>query len=153
MVVFVATEGLKMRALIVALLLAHGAAMGQTFACQYTAAGGLNWENGRWVTRGFRLGAPFFLKVERGSLTEDSVSKILLGSPETVTCRVIVDHPPFKERVRYACFNHFGSFIHFSPSDTRGSIAQTFGSVSSGLDTGSSTPDSLAISSFTCQQM
>jgi hypothetical protein len=42
------------------LLLAMGSSVAQTFACQYVAAGGLDWEGGSWRAQQFNVQEPFF---------------------------------------------------------------------------------------------
>jgi len=62
-----------------------GSSVAQTFACQYVAAGGLNWEGSYWRTREFRVEEPFFLTLtpDGKGLSVDTVEKQLLSTAPT----------------------------------------------------------------------
>jgi hypothetical protein len=127
-----------MRLLLAALLLVHGAAMGHTFACQYTASAGLNWENGRYMPISHPLPPPFFLKVQEDRLTADSVVKAL-GSffIDEIKC--------IQHRVTgFSCFDHHGGFMQFSPATGSGGVSHLLGAVTTGRP---------SVSLFTCQKM
>lgn len=129
-----------MRLLLAALLLVHGAAMGQTFACQYTASAGLKWENGQWAIKNFRMHPPFFLKIEADALILDSVAKAVRASQSRdIRC----------EKAHYqgtfSCFDQLGGFMLFDPKTASGGVAQLLGAVVKA--------DTPSVAPFTCQQM
>jgi hypothetical protein len=132
-----------MRLLITALLLVHGAAMGQTFACQYTEAAGLKWESGRWRSASFINPPPFFLKIEGDGLTADSVAKAISGLNDRIRC----ERNQFTKT--FSCFDQHGGFLHFDPQRSAGAISQMLGASTERAGY----RDSVTVSAFTCQQM
>lgn len=132
-----------MRLLLAALLLVHGTAMGQTFACQYTEAAGLKWENGRWRSTSFMNPPPFFLKIEGDRLTADSVAKAIRGTPSRIRCE--------RNQIAntFSCFDQSGGFLHFDPQRYAGAISQMLGASTGQSDY----RDSVSVAAFTCQQM
>lgn len=63
-----------MRLLLAALLLVHGAAMGQTFACQYTTTVSLTPErSSRWKSAEIPNDAPFFISIINGAIDIEGV--------------------------------------------------------------------------------
>ncbi len=112
-----------MRLLLAVLLLAHGAAMGQTFACQYIASAGLNWENGRWEATRFKTDPPFFLTAEAGELTASSVAKALKSeNPKSWRCE------RFRLGTLFQCVSEtFGGLLIFDLKIGRGGVAKILG--------------------------
>ena len=157
-------ERMPMRLLLAVLLLAHGAAMGQTFACQYTASAGLNWENGRWEATRFKTAAPFFLNLNPdGTLDRTSVAivfypfiKDLLGDKQNdpnarfmygwgVTCKGGGN----QHQKHFACMGSQGDLLTFNSQTQEGGVA-SLGSLHLSESTKS---DSLSVKPFTCQKM
>ena len=136
-----------MRLLLAALLLVHGAAMGQTFACQYTEAAGLKWENGRWKSTEFRTAEPFFLKIN-GSVLDQKVAADVFGSRSPATA-ALVHCAKNPSRTTHSCMDGFGTFLFFDESTRLGGRALMFGSAS----TSSAYRDTTSVAHFTCQQM
>lgn len=135
-----------MRALIVSLLLVHGAAMGQTFACQYTAAAGLNWQRGRWQIQEFRPSPPFFIKVADGSIDTESLKQLLDHPAECVSDNL----DPETDRKSWFCFNRFTSrTLVFDGQTAVGGTSRLFGSLKSRGER----RDPIAVEPFTCQKM
>jgi hypothetical protein len=135
-----------MRLLIATLLLVHGAAMGQTFACQYTGSAGFHWENGGWSTTGFHVLPPFFLKMNGSNLEQKSVADFFGAMGETASYIRCEKHP---HRAFHSCMNQYGAFLHFNESTRMGGRAVLGGSDS----TSKRYRDSTSVSHFTCQQM
>jgi hypothetical protein len=136
-------QGKQVRLFVAAMLLVHGSAMAQTFACQYTTSAGLKWENGRWRNVIFVNPPPFFLKIEGDRLTADSVAKAISGLNFEIRC----------ERDRFnntfSCFDQSGGFLYFSPQRSAGGVSQMLGASSERSDY----RDSVSVAAFTCQQM
>lgn len=122
-----------MRLLLTALLLVHGAAMGQTFACQYVATSGLRWENGRWTPTAFKSDPPFFLKVEAGQLTTNPIGRLYCD----------------RDNDGFYCASPYAAFLFFDPKTSAGAVSKMLGSVSQSP----SYRDTLSVAPFTCQQM
>ena len=129
------------------LLATAGNSVAQTFACQYVSATGLNWENGSWQTRRFKIDAPFFLALNANSqgLTFDSVAK-LLGAAHTcitdgskvVTCM----------GVEQGYFSN-GSFLLFDPTAMQGGRSSLLGST----EKTDVSKDSIVVAPFVCQKV
>jgi hypothetical protein len=109
----------------------------QPLACQDDAAAGLNWEAGRWQTRGF-FEKKFILVQDGEKLTTDSVAKVLQGLPQMVKCEM-------ESMGRVSCMDGLGGFLFFSKQSKRGAVAQTHGSQGS-----KEKRDSVSVSVFTC---
>ena len=60
-------------------------AQNKPLACQTDAVGGLQWENGRWVTTSY-LERRFILVETKDGLTTDSVGKALNSDLLSVSC-------------------------------------------------------------------
>lgn len=130
-----------MRLLLAALLLVHGAAIGQTFACQYTAAAGLDWEDGRWKTRSFFTNPPFFLKIEAGRLTPNILDKTVVGFSLQGYCE------PERIANYFNCSNGVGTFLFFDPTALAGAISEVGSAITKHRR------GSMSVQPFTCQQM
>lgn len=152
-----------MRLLLAALLLVHGAAMGQTFACQYTASGGLYWENGRWSATRFKVNPPFFLRISSGQMDKDSVDKVLnpelpetlrsatTGLPSTISCSKRTVYLSEKRRGdEHICTDMGGLVIAFRPALSGGTVAFLGGGL---IEAQNQYRDGINVSPFTCQQM
>lgn len=152
-----------MRLLLAALLLAHGAAMGQTFACQYTASGGLYWEKGRWEATRFKVSPPFFLRIYSGQMDKDSVDKVLTpylpeslrpaatGIPSTISCSKRTVYLSEKRRGdEHICTEFGGAVIAFRPALSGGAVAFLGGGLN---EAENQYRDGISASPFTCQQM
>lgn len=116
-------------------------AQNKPLACQEDAAGGLDWEKGRWMP--VKLTTSKYILVLRGNtLTENSASKVLgeeLSVNPKTTCLVV-----FGERT--SCFDELGGYLIFDPKTMKGAVAQILGGTSLG-----STRDTLSVKAFTCQ--
>lgn len=135
-----------MRVLLAALLLVHSAAMGQTFACQYTAAAGLDWQRGRWQIQEFRPLPPFFIKVANRSIDTESLKQLLGHPAECVSDNL----DPETDRKSWFCFNRIASrTLVFDSQTAVGGTSRLFGSLKSSGER----RDSIAVEPFTCQQM
>ena len=115
-------------------------AQNKPLTCQDIAAGGLNWENGRWVTSTFNEDK-FILVQEGNTLTKESVGKAIRG-----------DIVPFS---RISCSavgsliscNSFSRQLIFDPKTLKGGISALFGS---SMQDGSN-KDSIYVKAFSCQ--
>jgi len=134
---------MPMRLLLAALLLVHGAAIGQTFACQYTQSAGLDWENGTWKSRYLEIPRPFFLVVEGGNLTADSAAKVLGSLPKEARCE---RHPIGF----YSCHTPLTSFLFFNPKELHGVRSEMRGAI---LRPEARGTHPLSVAPFICQQM
>jgi hypothetical protein len=161
-----------MRLLLAALLLIHGAAMGQTFACQYVAAGGLHWQNDRWEPTRFQLQEPFFLKITSGQIDTDLVEKALdpeipdnlrssaLRIPTSVKCfknntldpRTIGTDPSRHKYIEQHTCSDEGAVVIFRPALRMGVVARLSGGLA-GPRGPRQYRDTLSVGPFTCQQM
>jgi hypothetical protein len=56
------------------MLLISAQVRGQVFACQYADSTGFHFENSRWVRKGFDAEKPFFLRIEQGRISRESVA-------------------------------------------------------------------------------
>ena len=75
-------------------------AQNKPLACQVEAAGGLDWENGRWITARF-VKNNFVLVQAGNNLTNESVAKVLNArNPKFITCRY--------SDPEITCFDPFG---------------------------------------------
>jgi len=132
-----------MRRLIVAVMLAAvvftNAARAQTFACQYVMAAGLQWNKGKWSVTGFEVLKPFFLRLEAGTITSDSATKVLFGPVKR--CEV--------EGVKHTCTDRLGAFLFFDSQRAEGGVASLVGTVGDFP----TFRDSVTVSPFTCQKM
>lgn len=137
-----------MRLLIAALLLVHGAAMGQTFACQYTAAAGLDWVNGQWSARQFKPFPPFFLRLKDGAIDPESLAEIIGNPSECISTRLssggnVRDSDWF-------CFNKVTSrTLVFSGDTASGGTSRLFGSL---MKSSGAYKDSIGVEPFICQR-
>ena len=134
-----------MRLLLAALLLVHGAAMGQTFACQYIESGGLNWENGRWRSTLFILPPPFFLRMN-GSKLDNKVVADLLGSRGASA--ELVDCANNTYLQTHSCMDGFGTFLVFDERTGQGGRANLTGSTRT-----QAKRDATSVAHFICQKM
>lgn len=133
-----------MRILVAYLLLAHGVAFGQAFACQYLESAGLGWESGQWQLRKTPIRQPFFLAIESGDLNADSVAKLLRSHPKDIRCE---RHPVSGW---FSCHNQLASFLFFNPKESQGGVSEIRGS---GLPPASRGAHPMTVAPFTCQQM
>lgn len=113
-----------------------------TYACQSIEAAGLNWEKGAWKATRLKLNKPFFLTAVNGSLTLESVSKVLQSPTLFVLC-----HP--KELFNnQTCTDERGGFLFFNHENELGGVAQLLGSVLEGTRR-----DTMYVEAFTCTKM
>ena len=127
-------------ALLITLIGVSVQAQNKPLACQDIAAGGLNWEKGRWVTSTFNEDR-FILVLEGNTLTKESVGKALR-----------VDVVPFS---RISCSaadsliscNWFSKQLMFDPKTLKGGISALYGS---SMQDGSN-KDSIYVRAFSCQ--
>ena len=109
-------------------------------ACQGESAAGLDWENGRWVTKKFNTHKFILVKAEN-SLTAESVAKALENPyANQVTCRNTLNTSP-----RTYCTDLSGEFLYFDPKTLKGSIAILLGG-----SLQASERDSVTVEVFSC---
>ena len=111
-------------------------AQNKPLACQTDAVGGLQWENGRWVTTSY-LERRFILVETKDGLTTDSVGKALNSDLLSVSCR----KAPF-----VTCYDNLGGNLYFNPQTLNGGISQLLGSISSNA----TRRDSVSVQVFSC---
>jgi hypothetical protein len=111
----------------------------QAFACQYTAAAGLNWESGVWKSTGFTPPPPFILVMEGDVLTKESVANAV-GSQHSdgFTCQ---------NDVFVSCTDDAGLHFVFNSGALRGGVSRLFGTL-----VVSKTPDTPYVAAFTCAE-
>ncbi len=110
-----------------------------TYACQYIKSAGLNWEKGKWNTSSFNLDKPFFLSTVGGSLTTNSVEKVLTS--DSTFC-----HPTNSKK--QTCSDRLGGSLIFNHDNELGGVAQLYGSIDNDAN-----KDTLSVSPFTCTKM
>ena len=112
-------------------------AQNKPLACQVEKAAGLDWVNGRWVTKTFDVDtAKFILVQEKDGLTRDSAAKALDTFPNQVSCRT---------DSQFTCFDNLGASLYFDPKTLNGGISQLYGSISKGIK-----KDSVTVRVFSC---
>ena len=120
-------------------LFSNGAiAQNKPLACQVDKAAGLEWENGRWVTRTYNLNTNKFILVQtKDGLTTDSAAKALSNAfPEQVSCI---------NGSRSTCFDASGGYLFFDQKTLKGATSQMIGSISNGTE-----KDSVTVGVFSC---
>ncbi len=110
-------------------------AQNMPLACQTDAVGGLEWENGRWVTSSYAA-RRFILVQTKDGLTTESVAKALNNDPQSVSC---------KKDPLVTCFDNLGGNLFFNPKNLKGGISQLLGSISNATK-----KDSVAVQVFSC---
>ena len=114
-------------------------AQNKPLACQDDMTGGLNWENGRWVTSTFK--ADKFILVQTGdTLTRESVAKALNTSRLGVSCS------NSNVTARISCTDNFQYFL-FNTNTLKGGISNLLGTT---MPDGTY-KDSVYVRAFTCQ--
>jgi hypothetical protein len=112
----------------------------QAYTCQYIAAAGLDWENGRWETTGFHVNPPFVLVMQGDTLTQESAAAALRTSYIAgVHCR--------KGVFGIACTNMVGGYLLFDTKTALGGVAQLLGATLTAGDR-----DTVSVEPFTCQK-
>lgn len=132
-----------LRALLVFFLTNECYADTEVYACQYEESGGLHWSDGAWRVTAFKNGKPFFLKVEQGSLSEESVRVAIEQKDVPAKCVVYRFEPKTQ-----GCMNELGYSIYFDSETGRGATASLFGAKST-----ATSRDSVSVSTFSCQKM
>jgi hypothetical protein len=112
-------------------------AQNKPLACQFTAAGGLEWEQGQWIPRNFNVAEPFVLVLRDGVLDPKSVEKPL-GTQYAVCSK--------SKTTLISCRGEFGQHLIFNPNVNQGAVSQLFGSLVK-----DDTRSSLRLSPFICQ--
>ena len=114
----------------------------QTFACQYSASGGLDWRSGQWESTQFKTSEPFFLTIapDKGitSFKGDSIMERL-----PLNC-----DKKARELKIHSCSSGAGAFVYFWEATQRGAISKLFGSVMEKDER-----DSLSVQPFICQKI
>jgi len=105
-------------------------------ACQQDAVAGLNWDNGRWVTRRFNE-SKFILVLQENKLTSESVAKAIDSFPNSINCT--------NTNPEILCYDRVGTIIYFNPQTLNGTLSRNFAGTMKGND-----KDSLSISAFSC---
>ena len=129
-------------ALLITLVGVSVQAQNKPLACQEIAAGGLNWENGRWVTAKF-ITDKFILVLEGKTLTKESIGKALGVGP--VSSSEISCSNPFGGSL-INC-NSYATQLLFDTKALKGGISGLLGST---LADGSY-KDSIYVKAFSCQ--
>jgi hypothetical protein len=111
-------------------------AQNKPLACQVDAAGGLKWENGKWVNKNFET-RKFILVQAGNTLTTDSVGKALDAPPLLVSCRNV--------NPQIDCTDWSGGGLFFDPRVLKGGISQLLGSTNSGA-----LRDTVTVQIFSC---
>jgi hypothetical protein len=117
-------------------------AQNKPLACQDVAAGGLDWNNGRWVTTTFLTGK-FILVLEGNTLTKESVGKVLTHANQAPTIAEI----SCTGRVGRISCNSNHKHLLFDPKTLKGGISVLLGSTN---DDGFY-KDSIYVKAFSCQ--
>ena len=121
--------------------LTNGAiAQNKPLACQDVAAGGLRWENGRWVTSTFKTDK-FILVLAGNNLTKESVGKAFgVGavSSSQISC---IDHVYL-----ISCTSSYQQLV-FDTKTLKGGISTLLGSA---MEDGSY-KDTVFVRAFSCQ--
>lgn len=125
------------------LLLVFGSSLAQTFACQFIASSGLNWNSGRWESTSFHTHEPFFF----GITAENGITSFK-GNYSLERLPLTCDKKA-RELKTHSCSTASGTFIYFSESTQRGGIATLFGSSLLEKDE----RDSLSVQPFVCQKL
>ena len=120
------------------LFLMTGSSVAQTYACQFVASAGLNWEKGSWVTSTFKKSSPFFIGLNPDGKTIDE---------KTIKNLIIVPTCTAEEFI--SCTGLSGQFLYFYPPALKGAYVTTLGSIIHD----DRQKDSLSVSPFVCQKM
>jgi hypothetical protein len=129
-------------ALLITLIGVSVQAQNKPLACQEVATGGLNWENGRWVTSRFK-GDKFILVLEGKTLTKESVSKAI-GVGAVSVSQISCGNPLGGSLI--TC-NSYATQLLFDPKTLKGGISGLLGST---MEDGSY-KDSIYVQAFSCQ--
>jgi len=123
------------------------------YACQEEALGGLAWVDGKWKDVGFKADKKFIITLDSntGMITERSAATALAGTDTpNISC--------FKWDPKVSLFgnntsqcNTIGMSITFNASTGKGSKANYYANTYMPLPE-TVTPDSLGVSTFTCQK-
>jgi hypothetical protein len=124
-------------------------AFAQTLACQFTDSAGLLWRNGAWQVSKFKVGAPFFLKIESGNVTPKSAAKVMVNNPDGVFCHASRGNRVFCSTGVIPDQYALGTSLIFDTKTMKGAISEILGGILQSQDY----RDSLSVSAFTCQQM
>jgi hypothetical protein len=120
------------------------------YACQFTNSAGLIKENNSWRATPFIPDKPFFLTEENGSLTTESISKVLSSPIDYVLC---ADTLRQNSKLR-SCINGWGSSIYLNTGSLNGAVSTL---VAAGFPNErpikDSNGDGVWISTFTCTKM
>ncbi len=114
-------------------------AQNKPLACQVDRASGLDWDNGRWVSKNFER-RKFFLVQQDNTLTIDSVAKVIGVNSNALTCN--------SNKQDTFCTLALGVSFFFSTETLNGGMSYLGGSVSGDQKY----RDSVAVQVFTCTQ-
>lgn len=107
-------------------------------ACQVDATSGMDWINGRWITKRF-VEKKFILVQQGKTLTADSLSKVLNVSSSRISCDTSI-------LGTVSCMDGLGGFLSYNLESRQGGLAQLFGATMIG-----DSRDSVTASAFSCQ--
>jgi hypothetical protein len=119
----------------------------QTFACQFVASGGLDWEGKSWILKQFNTEKPFALRVESNLLTKESAASALGRRRwEDIDCK----RHPVALQAGFSCTDYLGGYLIFDDLKGLGAVTQALGAVAPLVGR---PRDSITISPFVCQKM
>ena len=127
-----------------------------TYACQYIATAGLNWENDRWITNKFNNRDPFILTAIDGELVPPAPSEENMSNPLFLTkClsprEALTGEPGETEISRVqSCSRAAGSTLLFNFDNLTGAYSQMIGAASS---RDQAYKDSLTVAPFVCEMI
>ena len=112
------------------------------WACQYVAAAGMDWEDGKWSALKLAPKEPFILMSDgKGSLNKTALLKVFdLHSEDYITCITSTLGN------RFVCVSDFAKSLYFNTATSQGGVSILFGA-------GSDSPDyrdTVGVLAFEC---
>ncbi len=107
----------------------------KVYACQYTDAAGLYFEDGNWATTDCSLKPPFFIKTDGSTIVSaDGLFE------EHISCT--------SRYAKFQCGDQYGGTVYFNSDTKKGGVSQLFGAQ---LD--DDKRDTVSVSLFVCEAM
>lgn len=119
------------------------------YACQYTESVGFDNAPSGWKPTNFKVGKPFFLEFEDGSISYFSVGKLLRGKLDNPFDVFHFLKCPYTGKELHICLDDHGRVLNFNSTTLEGAVSDIF---SAGFESEMRHFD-LYISTFTCTKV